>query len=159
MPELSEKCKAMLSEQICARSSCPPPDGHTCKKDFYPVREVLDLVGDKWSVLIVLNLGERGHLRFSELIKHVVGISKRMLSLKLQNLERDGLISREVIDHYPPHVEYALTAMGQSLLFPIKGLAFWAVEHYPQVEAARKSFLEKQETAERTPWHNEKQPS
>ena len=158
MQHLSEQCQKKLSEQVCFKAihELPTPEHGECKKNFYPVRELLDLVGDKWSVLIILNLGERGKLRFSELAHHVEGISKRMLSLKLQNLERDGMLVREVIDHYPPRVEYGLTEMGQSLLFPIKGLAFWAVQNYSQVEASRKAFLERQETQERAPWLHEK---
>lgn len=150
---MSEECQARLSEMLCYQS---PADGHECQKHFYPVRELLDLIGDKWSVLIVLCLGEQEALRFSELMQKVAGISKRMLSLKLQNLERDGLISRSVQSHYPPRVCYALTEMGGSLLLPIKGLARWAVAHYPQVEAARGLYFERQQHEARAPWQQEK---
>jgi len=97
-----------------------------------------------------------GKLRFSELANHVEGISRRMLSMKFQNLERDGMLSREVLEHYPPRVEYALTEMGQSLLYPIKGLALWAVQHYPQVQAAREQFGVRQQTQAWAPWQAEK---
>ncbi|WP_300161087.1 helix-turn-helix domain-containing protein [Solidesulfovibrio sp.] len=107
-----------------------------------PVREVLDRIGDKWSVLVILNLGERGQTRFNELQRAVGGISKRMLSKSLQGLERDGLAARTVQAGRPPAVGYALTDLGQSLREPIAALASWATVHREAVAGARRAYDE-----------------
>ena len=102
-------------------------------------REVLNRVGDKWSVLIVALLGE-GRRRFSELRRSVEGISQRMLTLTLRGLERDGLITRTVFPTIPPRVEYALTELGRTLLVPINALADWAANNRAIVQASRDRF-------------------
>ncbi len=119
-----------------------------------PIRDVLDRIGDKWSVLIILNLGKRGETRFNELQRAVGGISKRMLSKSLQSLERDGLVARTVTDGYPPAVRYALTALGRSLGDPIASLAAWAVAHRDAVAGAREAFDTLRAAGERTPWRH-----
>jgi len=86
------------------------------------VREVLSRVGDKWSVQIVALLGD-GSKRFSELRRAIEGISQRMLTLTLRNLERDGLVTRTVFPEIPPRVDYELTRLGETLLEPIIALA------------------------------------
>jgi DNA-binding HxlR family transcriptional regulator len=101
-----------------------------------PVREVLDRVGDKWSVLIVVLLGERTH-RFTELHRAIEGISQRMLTLTLRALVRDGLVSRTVHASVPPRVDYALTDLGRTLLVPLAALEEWATTHRDDVRAAR----------------------
>lgn len=105
------------------------------------VRELLDRVGDKWSLLIIGML-RSGELRFSELLRRVPGISQRMLTLKLRSLERDGLVSRTVHAEVPPRVEYALTELGRTLIEPALGLALWAVRHQSAITAAREAFDE-----------------
>jgi DNA-binding HxlR family transcriptional regulator len=100
------------------------------------VREILKRVGDKWSVFIVVTLGE-GPLRFNELRRSIEGISQRMLTLTLRGLERDGLVSRTVYPTVPPRVEYALTKVGRTLLEPVQALASWAEEHRFEITAAR----------------------
>jgi len=100
------------------------------------VREVLNRVGDKWSVQIIALLGD-GPMRFSELRRQIEGISQRMLTLTLRNLERDGLISRTVFAEIPPRVEYELTKLGKTLLEPIQGLAEWAAEYRTSIQDAR----------------------
>lgn len=102
-------------------------------------REILDLVGDKWSVLVVVNLGA-GTRRFSALRRGIDGISKRVLTATLRRLERDGVVSRTVYAEVPPRVEYALTQMGTSLIAPVTTLAMWAQEHREEVLAARQVF-------------------
>src|SRR5512135_2893179 len=102
-------------------------------------REVLNRVGDKWSVQIIALLGD-GAMRFSELRRGIDGISQRMLTLTLRNLERDGLITRTVFPEIPPRVEYELTKLGQTLLEPIQGLAEWAAEHRTSIQEARSEF-------------------
>ncbi|MGW1214755.1 winged helix-turn-helix transcriptional regulator [Streptomyces sp. NPDC002499] len=107
-------------------------------------RELLDLVGDKWSLLIIGTLSS-GRLRFSELQRCIPGVSQRMLTLKLRGLERDGLVSRTVHAEVPPRVEYDLTAMGRTLIEPAIALATWAITHQPETAAARRAFDEQDE--------------
>jgi len=103
------------------------------------VREVLKLVGDKWSVLVVAILGG-GSLRFSELKRTIEGISQRMLTLTLRGLERDGLLTRTVTPTIPPRVDYELTPLGRTLLEPVRALAKWAERHRVTIQAARDRF-------------------
>jgi DNA-binding HxlR family transcriptional regulator len=103
------------------------------------VREVLNRVGDKWSVQIVALLGD-GPMRFSELRRSIEGISQRMLTLTLRGLERDGLVTRTVFPEIPPRVDYELTKLGKTLLTPIQGLAEWAEEYRTSIQEAREKF-------------------
>jgi DNA-binding HxlR family transcriptional regulator len=111
------------------------PESHDCKA----VSAILSRVGDKWSVLIIMRLGE-GPRRFNEIKRMIGGISQRMLTLTLRNLERDGLVSRKVTPSIPPRVDYALTDLGRELLHPVKALGEWAILHQPCIEAARTQF-------------------
>jgi DNA-binding HxlR family transcriptional regulator len=104
-----------------------------------PVREVLSRVGDKWSMLIVAILND-GPLRFNELRRRIEGISQRMLTLTLRELERDGLLTRTVEPTVPPSVHYELTALGRTLLDPVKALAAWAQNYHPQIVQAQQKF-------------------
>ena len=104
-----------------------------------PVRDVLDRLGDAWSFLVVLNLGNQP-MRFNALKRQIAGISQRMLTLTLRKLERDGLVSRHVLPTTPPQVEYRLTDMGVSLGTPLVGLMDWAATHQPQIAAAREAY-------------------
>ena len=115
-------------------------DTHTA--EGCPLRDILDRVGDKWSVLVVVLLGEGTH-RFSDLRRSVDGISQRMLTHTLRQLERDGLISRTVYPSVPLRVEYALTALGRTLLTPLAALSCWAEEHRPEVLEARAAYDER----------------
>jgi DNA-binding HxlR family transcriptional regulator len=103
------------------------------------VHEVLNRVGDKWSVLVVSVLSD-GPRRFTELRNSIEGISQRMLTLTLRGLERDGLITRTVEATIPPRVDYELTELGRTLLGPILALGQWAQEQRGAVQAARKRF-------------------
>jgi len=103
------------------------------------VREVLNRVGDKWSVLVVALLGD-GKKRFSELRRTIEGISQRMLTLTLKGLERDGLITRTVFPTIPPRVEYELTRLGRSLLIPISQLGDWAGQNRERIQIARERY-------------------
>ena len=103
------------------------------------VAPVLNRVGDKWSMLIVMMLS-RGPKRFSELKRAIDGISQRMLTLSLRNLERDGLISRKVTPSIPPRVDYALTELGVSLREPVQGLGAWAMAHIDCIRAAQERY-------------------
>ncbi len=106
-----------------------------CKR----INEVLTRVGDRWSVLVVISLAEYGTLRFNELKRHL-GISQRMLSLTLKELERDGLVSRTYHAVIPPKVEYALTELGQSFREPVKVLGVWALDNLATIDAARAAY-------------------
>jgi len=103
------------------------------------VRDILDRIGDKWSVLVILRLGIRPQ-RFRALLRAVDGISPRMLTVTLRGLERDGLVRREVFDTRPPSVEYSLTPLGQSLLGHIGALATWAVDNETLIKKAHLEF-------------------
>ena len=103
------------------------------------VREVLNRVGDKWTVQVVALLGD-GSMRFSELRRSIEGISQRMLTLTLRNLERDGLVLRTVFPEILPRVDYELTKLGDTLLDPITALAEWAGENRVSIQSARDKF-------------------
>jgi DNA-binding HxlR family transcriptional regulator len=123
------------------------PASHDCRA----VSAILQRIGDKWSVLIISRLGE-GPRRFNEIKRMIGGISQRMLTLTLRNLERDGLVKRTVTPTVPPRVDYELTDLGRDLLGPITGLADWAILHTPCIEAARARFdgTEAAETPQQT---------
>lgn len=103
------------------------------------VREVLDRVGDKWSLLVIGLLGD-GVQRFSELRRGVDGISQRMLAVTLRGLERDGLVTRTVHPTVPPKVEYSLTVMGRTLLSTVCELVDWADQHATEIDSARQAY-------------------
>lgn len=104
-----------------------------------PVRHVLDKIGDKWSMLLVMYLAA-GPKRFNQLHRDVPDISQKMLTQTLRNLQRDGLVARQVFDTKPPSVEYRLTSLGQSLIVPFGHLIEWANESIPLIAAARSDF-------------------
>lgn len=104
-----------------------------------PVREILSRIGDKWSILVIVVLSE-GPWRFNALKHSIEGMSQRMLTLTLRNLERDGLVTRTVYPTVPPSVEYALTPLGQSLVGPVTSLGRWALENSEQIDDARGRF-------------------
>jgi DNA-binding HxlR family transcriptional regulator len=108
-------------------------------EDCRAISGVLARVGDKWSILVVSRLGSRT-MRFNELRRDIGGISQRMLTLTLRGLERDGLITRKVFPTVPPRVDYALTALGRSLLVPVNGLSDWALAHKDKLAQAREKF-------------------
>jgi DNA-binding HxlR family transcriptional regulator len=113
-----------------------------CKSsDPIAVRELLSKIGDKWTIFVVLSLELLGgRARFSELERSIPGISQRMLSLTLKNLERDGLVTRELFPEVPPRVEYEINDLGKSLLLPTQGLVDWAKAHWEKVRTAQARF-------------------
>ena len=100
------------------------------------IREVLDRIGDKWTVLIISTLSA-GTLRYSDLQASIPGISQRMLTQTLKNLERDGLITRTAYAEVPPRVEYALTDLGRSLMEAVTAMAGWAAAHHGEIASNR----------------------
>jgi DNA-binding HxlR family transcriptional regulator len=113
--------------------------GTGCDTDARLVREVLDTVGDKWSTYVIAIL-DRGTMRFTELRRAIDGISQRMLTVTLRNLERDGLVERRVFPVVPPRVEYRLTPLGLSLLDVVGGLMRWSSGHTAEIDAARTRY-------------------
>ena len=112
-------------------------EGTTAEAPVCGIRDVLDRIGDTWSVLVTIELTRFGPRRFGQLLRGVDGISQRMLTVTLRRLQRDGLISRTVLDTSPPQVEYALTAVGESLTDVLRLLVDWAAENRSEIEAAR----------------------
>jgi len=105
------------------------------------VREALERIGDKWTLLVVGML-ETGPQRFTVLRQRVPGISQRMLTRTVRHLERDGLVSRTVYSEIPPRVEYELTDVGRELLPPILAMADWALANSDKVEESRRAYDE-----------------
>jgi DNA-binding HxlR family transcriptional regulator len=114
------------------------------------VRQVLDRIGDKWSLLVIVMLGH-GPRRFTELKRDIGAISQRMLTLTLRQLERDGLVSRTVYPVVPPRVEYRLTPLGETLLQSIQGIVDWTIEHLDEVATARAAYDTRAEEMLATP--------
>jgi len=114
--------------------------------------DVLNRIGDKWSVMVVGILSRHGTIRFNELKRSINGVSQRMLTLTLRNLERDGLVTRTIYPEVPPRVEYSLTRLGQTLTGPINALWDWSAEHHGAIIEAR-AVYDARETAvaEKTP--------
>ncbi|SHG56686.1 winged helix-turn-helix transcriptional regulator [Streptoalloteichus hindustanus] len=105
-----------------------------------PTRLVLDRIGDRWTVLVVLLLSRQSPMRFTELRRGVGGIAPKVLTQTLRALERDGLIKRTVYAEVPPRVEYELTALGASLRTPITAIGRWAERHVSEVLDARANY-------------------
>jgi DNA-binding HxlR family transcriptional regulator len=103
------------------------------------VRGLLERIGDKWSLMIIGSL-HCGPLRFTAIQQQVGGISQRMLTLNLRQLERDGLISRTVYAEVPPRVEYELTELGHELLVPVLALVNWAADNAERIEKNRDAY-------------------
>jgi DNA-binding HxlR family transcriptional regulator len=115
----------------------PEPIHVECKR----FSGVLSLIGDKWTVMIVMTLTERPR-RFNDIKRTIGGISQQMLARTLRALERDGMVARTVHPTVPPQVEYALTPLGRSLADPIRELGYWAGAHIAEIESNRSAFDE-----------------
>jgi DNA-binding HxlR family transcriptional regulator len=121
-----------------SRAPVLPPQPHL-DSDCRGVASILSRVGDKWSVFVIMLLGE-GPRRFNEIKRTIDGISQRMLTLTLRGLERDGLVTRTVFPTIPPRVDYELTDLGRGLSKPVEALGKWAFEHRTEIESARARF-------------------
>ncbi len=123
----------------------PPDDASDPRPDLNRARcasrHALDLIADKWTVLVVRAL-EDGPERYEALRRRIEGISKRMLTHTLRDLEQNGLVLRSVRATVPPHVEYSLTPLGDTLRSPIHALASWAEEHMNHVREARLTVVD-----------------
>ena len=125
------KCSTYLTDSVLV-------EGNVYDRNC-PSRQVLDRIGDTWSVLVVISLAQ-GPMRYTELAKRIDGVSPKMLTQTLRALERDGLISRTVHAVVPPRVDYALTKLGVSLLDLVGALESWAQTHIDDVLAARSDY-------------------
>lgn len=117
-------------------------DLEPCGQQDHPdcgIRDVLDRLGDRWSVLVIVELAH-GPRRFRQLQHAIDGISQRMLTLTVRRLERDGLVTRTVHATVPAQVDYRLTRIGAGLTHLIKSLADWSLEHRPAIAQARESY-------------------
>ncbi len=113
-----------------------------------PSRLVLDRIADKWTALIIHVLAT-GTRRYAALQREIGGVSQKMLTQTLRSLERDGLVQRKVHPVVPPKVEYALTALGRTLIEPLHALCRWSEKHLPELEANRARAMAKATQAER----------
>ncbi|CAH0443255.1 winged helix-turn-helix transcriptional regulator [Ralstonia pseudosolanacearum] len=111
----------------------PPPE--SCRL----VLDILNRIGDKWTVMVIGTLSN-GPMRFNAILRAISGISHRMLTLTLRGLEQDGLVKRTAYATIPPKVEYELTELGLSLIEPLRALGDWAVRNRPAIAAARAHF-------------------
>jgi DNA-binding HxlR family transcriptional regulator len=134
-PRLTEKQISAME----AYAACSHPDPTDPRVEAL-VNELIGRVADKWTMLILEVLTEKGELRFTRISESVVGISQKMLTQTLRQMERDGLIIRTVHPVVPPKVEYKLTQLGLSLGAAFCGVWMWAEENLDQIEKARAEF-------------------
>ncbi len=125
-----------------ARSNALPPVSPAVES---LVRQVIAQIADKWTMLVLEALEEHGTLRFTEVGRMVGGISQKMLTKTLREMERDGLVIRTVHPVIPPHVDYTLTELGRELSAAFCGVWVWAETYYAEVSAARKAFRKREE--------------
>lgn len=124
------------STAVKKKAPAPGPDAYA---ECRVVLDILDRIGDKWTVMVIGALAG-GTLRFNAIQQAIAGLSHRMLTLTLRGLERDGLVRRTAYPTIPPRVEYALTEPGRSLIEPLRGLADWARLNRAAIKAARQRF-------------------
>ena len=106
-------------------------------------RDILNHIGNKWSLFVIHALGVGGKMRFSNLETHIDGVSQRMLTKCLRELERDGLVSRIIYPEVPPRVEYELTPLGRGLLVQVTPLWFWIARNSNELKRARANYVKK----------------
>jgi DNA-binding HxlR family transcriptional regulator len=137
-----------------------PPDGWrpttqaekaTCQEAMVPVTEVLAQIGGKWTIHIITALGH-GPMRFSELLRGIEGVSQKMLTTTLRDLEKDGFVTRTVTPSIPPRVDYELTNLGVELRGPLGAISAFAHANRHRVDDARHKFAEREAEARRLAW-------
>jgi DNA-binding HxlR family transcriptional regulator len=111
-----------------------------CFREDCLSRQVLKLIADEWTPLIIYVLEDGGTVRFGQFLKRIGGISRKMLTQTLREMERNGLVQRVVYPVVPPVVEYSLTPLGQTLIEPINALRAWAYGHLQEVAQARREY-------------------
>ena len=143
---LTKKLKAKKKVAIQSSQQCET-QGQTDPKVEALVTELIGRVADKWTMMIIEVLTERGEVRFTRLSEMVPGISYKMLTQTLRQMEREGLVARTVHPVIPPKVEYRLTHLGLSLSAAFCGVWLWAEEHLEEIETARTAFDSKRMSA------------
>src|ERR1700722_6818604 len=138
MPRIPQFTEEQIVRAKVYAASTPPDD--LDPKIEALVNDLIGRVADKWTMLILEVLAEKGELRFTRLSKQVAGVSQKMLTQTLRNMERDGLVARTVHPVVPPKVEYKLTGLGMSLGAAFCGVWVWAAENLADVETARREF-------------------
>jgi len=128
-----------------------PRDFHQCREAIVPMNDVLAQIGGKWTMYIIVALAD-GPQRFSELKRKIEGVSQKMLTATLRDLEKDGFISRHVTPSIPPRVDYELTDMGVELREPIAVLTEWANANRTRIAKAREAFAEREAEQKRLSW-------
>ncbi|MFB7876580.1 winged helix-turn-helix transcriptional regulator [Nocardia sp. NPDC056064] len=128
-----------MSTQTAAQRRAEASAAHNAYVAACPARQLLDRIGDKWVSLTVNALAE-GPLRYSELNQRLAGVSQKMLTQPLRNLERDGLLTRTVLPEVPVRVDYRLTPLGEELLPVMRTIKRWAEDHMDQVLHARAAY-------------------
>ena len=144
MPKLPQFTEEQIAAAEVYAASTPPAD--LDPKIEALVNDLIGRVADKWTMLVLEVLAEKGELRFTRLSELVEGISQKMLTQTLRQMERDGLITRTVHPVVPPKVEYKLTSLGMTLGMAFCGVWVWAAENLKQVEQARREFDAKSKT-------------
>jgi DNA-binding HxlR family transcriptional regulator len=134
---ITDAAALRLDDGACTTAPVDPCGAESSEARI--IRDVLSRVGDKWSLLVIRML-HAGPLRFTQLQRSIDGISHRMLTQTLRNLERDGLVSRTSYPEIPPRVEYAATDLGRSLALPVLGLVEWASGNHASIRNARDAF-------------------
>ena len=144
MPKIPQFTEEQIAAAKVYAASTPPAD--LDPKIEALVNDLIGRVADKWTMLVLEVLAEKGELRFTRLSESVEGVSQKMLTQTLRQMERDGLITRTVHPVVPPKVEYRLTHLGLSLGAAFCGVWVWAAENLNQVEQARREFDGKAKT-------------
>ncbi|MCO6004308.1 helix-turn-helix transcriptional regulator [Actinoallomurus purpureus] len=146
----------MIKVEVCVvtEQHIATPERNVYAADC-PTRQVLDQVAHKWTVLIIGILCEGPH-RYGQIARAVEGVSPRVLSRTLRDLERDGLVRRELLNASPPAVEYTLTPLGQGLEEIISPIRDWAERHLDEIHGARERFDDEAGQQDRTPWQRQK---
>ncbi len=128
--------------KICAAMDGEVRNREGCER----ISQMLARIGDKWTILIVRQLGDKPK-RFNAIRREIGDISQKMLATTLRNLERDGFVTRHVTPASPPQVDYTLTKLGHDLLVPVQALAMWTFQNMEQIEAARAAYTARMEDA------------
>jgi len=135
------KTAVVEKRKIQKMTTTAPPPVTDPKLDAL-VREIIERVADKWTMLVLEVLEVHGTVRFTRLGELVGDVSQKMLTKTVRQMERDGLVTRTVYPVIPPRVEYKLTELGRSLGAAFCGVWIWAEEHWEEIERARKTFAE-----------------
>jgi DNA-binding HxlR family transcriptional regulator len=144
MPKLARFTAEQIAKARAHAASTPPADLDPRIEAL--VNDLIGRVADKWTMIILEVLAEKGELRFTRLCERVEGVSQKMLTQTLRQMERDGLVLRTVHPVVPPKVEYKLTDLGFGLGAAFCGVWVWAAENLKRVEQARLSFDAVRET-------------